>query len=137
MIVVGGGVAGLYAALSAAAEADVLLLAKGPVAASNSWHAQGGVAAALGEDDSPELHAEDTFRAGRGLCRESAVRALTEEAPARIEDLVRLGVEFDDDLGREGGHSLRRIAHVGGAETGKAIAAALGARVGAHPRIEI
>jgi L-aspartate oxidase len=83
------------------------------------------------------LHAEDTFRAGRGLCRESAVRTLTEEAPARIEDLVALGVEFDDDLGREGGHSLRRIAHAGGAETGKAIAAALAERVRANPRIEI
>jgi L-aspartate oxidase len=130
-------VAGLYAALSAAAEAEVLLLAKAPVAASNSWHAQGGVAAALAEDDEPGLHAEDTFRAGRGLCRESAVRTLTEEAPSRIDDLARLGVEFDDDLGREGGHTLRRIAHVGGAETGKAIAAALAERVRAHPRIEV
>jgi L-aspartate oxidase len=137
MIVVGGGVAGLYAALSAAAETEVLLLAKGPVAASNSWHAQGGVAAALADDDSPELHAEDTFRAGRGLCRESAVRALTEEAPARIADIVELGVVFDDDLGREGGHSRRRIAHVNGAETGKAIAAALAERVRVHPRITV
>jgi len=136
-VVVGGGVAGLYAALAAAAEADVLLLAKGPAAASNSWQAQGGVAAALGEEDEPALHAEDTFRAGRGLCRESAVRTLTDEAPARIDDLVRLGVAFDDDLGREGGHSLRRIAHVGGAETGKAIAAALAEHVRSHPRIEV
>jgi L-aspartate oxidase len=137
MVIAGGGVAGLYAALTAAEEADVLLLAKGPVAASNSWQAQGGVAAALAEDDEPALHADDTFRAGRGLCRESAVRTLTEEAPARIEDLVALGVEFDDDLGREGGHSLRRIAHVGGAETGKAIAAALAEQVRVHPRIEV
>jgi L-aspartate oxidase len=137
IVIVGGGVAGLYAALSAAEEADVLLLAKAPVAASNSWHAQGGVAAALAEDDEPALHAADTFRAGRGLCRESAVRMLTEEAPARIEDLVALGVEFDGDLGREGGHSRRRIAHAGGAETGKAIAAALAERVRAHPRIDV
>jgi L-aspartate oxidase len=137
IVVVGGGVAGLYAALSAAAEAEVLVLAKGPVAASNSWHAQGGVAAALAEDDSPALHAEDTFRAGRGLSRESAVRALTEEAPARIADIVELGVDFDDDLGREGGHSRRRIAHVDGAETGKAIAAALAERVRVHPQITV
>jgi L-aspartate oxidase len=137
IVIVGGGVAGLYAALAAAEEADVLVLAKAPVAASNSWHAQGGVAAALAEDDAPAFHAEDTFRAGRGLCRESAVRTLTDEAPARIEDLVALGVEFDDDLGREGGHSLRRIAHAGGAETGKAIAAALAERVRANPRIEV
>jgi L-aspartate oxidase len=136
-VIVGGGVAGLYGALCAAAEADVLLLAKGPLADSNSWHAQGGVAAATGAGDEPALHADDTDRAGRGLCRESAVRTLTGEAPARIDDLVHLGVAFDDDLGREGGHSLRRISHVGGAETGKAIAAALAARVRAHPRIEV
>src|SRR5580765_1063178 len=127
MVVVGGGVAGLYAALSAAAEAEVLLLAKGPVAASNSWHAQGGVAAALAEDDDPALHAEDTVRAGRGLCRESAVRVLTEEAPARIADLVEAGVQFDEGLGREGGHSVRRVVHAGGAETGKAISEVLAA----------
>jgi L-aspartate oxidase len=137
MIVVGGGVAGLYAALSAATEGEVLLLTKGPVAASNSWHAQGGVAAALAQEDEPGFHAEDTFRAGRGLCRVSAVRALTEDAPARIADLVELGVHFDDDLGREGGHSLRRIAHVNGAETGKAIAAELAERVRVQPRITV
>jgi len=137
IVVVGGGVAGLYAALQAAGEADVLLLAKASVDASNSWQAQGGVAAALAADDAPALHAEDTLRAGRGLCRPSAVRMLTEDAPARIEDLVRLGVRFDDDLGREGGHARRRIAHAGGAETGKAIAAVLAERVRAHPRIEV
>ncbi len=134
---VGGGVAGLYAALSAADEADVLLLAKGPVAASNSWHAQGGVAAALGEDDEPGLHAEDTSRAGRGLCRESAVSVLTGEAPDRIADLLELGVEFDEGLGREGGHSVRRVVHAGGAETGKAISAVLAERVRRHPRITV
>ena len=95
---VGGGVAGLTAALTAAAETDVLLLAKAPVDTSNSWKAQGG--AAVAEDDSPALHATDTFRAGRGLCRESAVLTLVEEAPARIADLVALGVEFDPGLGR-------------------------------------
>jgi L-aspartate oxidase len=135
--VVGGGVAGLYAALCAAEETDVLLLAKAPVATSNSWHAQGGVAAALGDDDDPSLHAEDTFRAGRGLCRESAVRVLTEEAPERIADLVAAGVEFDDGFGREGGHCRRRVVHAGGAETGKAIAAVLAERVREHPRIAI
>src|SRR5580765_810241 len=137
LIVVGGGVAGLYAALCAAAEADVLLLSSGPVFASNSYFAQGGVAAAVGDGDDPELHAEDTLRAGRGLCRESAVRTLCNQAPARIADLVELGVEFDDDLGQEGGHSRRRVVHAGGAETGKAIAQALAARAWAHPRITI
>jgi L-aspartate oxidase len=139
LIVVGAGVAGLYAALRAASDADagVLLLSQGPVFSSNSYFAQGGVAAALGDGDSPLLHAEDTMQAGRGVCRPSAVRVLTEDAPARIADLIELGVEFDEGLGREGGHSRRRVVHAGGAETGKAIAEALAARAQAHPRIAI
>ena len=137
LIVIGGGVAGLYAALCAAADRDVLLLSKGPVFSSNSYYAQGGVAAAIGEGDDPSLHAIDTARAGRGVCRESAVRALTVEAPARIADLVELGVEFDEGLAQEGGHSRRRVVHAGGAETGKAIAQTLAARARAHPRITI
>ena len=136
-VVVGGGVAGLTAALTAAVETDVLLLAKAPVDTSNSWNAQGGVAAAVGEGDSPELHAADTFRAGRGICRPSAVEVLCEEAPARIADLIQLGVEFDDGLGREGGHAMRRVVHAGGAETGKAISEVLAARVREHPRIAL
>jgi L-aspartate oxidase len=137
LIVVGAGVAGLYAALCAAADADVLLVSKGPLSASNSFHAQGGVAAAVGPDDEPALHARDTEQAGRGICRPGAVRTLTHEAAARIADLVDLGVEFDDDLGREGGHSRRRVVHAGGAETGKAIARTLAGRARAHPRIAI
>jgi len=136
-VVVGGGVAGLSAALTAAEETDVLLLSSGPVFSSTSYHAQGGVAAAVGDCDEPALHAADTHRAGRGLCRASAVDVLTEEAPARIADLVELGVCFDDGLGREGGHSRRRVVHAGGAETGKAIAQALAERARAHPRITI
>jgi L-aspartate oxidase len=135
--VVGGGVAGLTAALTAAAGTDVLLVAKAAVDTSNSWNAQGGVAAAVGEGDSRELHAADTFRAGRGICRPSAVEALCDEAPARIADLVELGVEFDEGLGREGGHSVRRVVHAGGAETGKAISEVLAARVREHPRITV
>src|SRR5881227_2544931 len=99
VLIVGGGVAGLYAALSAADEAEVIVLTKGPLLTSASYLAQGGVAAAVGEGDSPELHAEDTLRAGRGLSQPSAVEALTREAPARVADLVDLGVPFDDDLG--------------------------------------
>ena len=72
LVVVGGGVAGLFAALCAAAEGDVLVLTKGPLLSSTSLLAQGGIAAAVGEDDDPSLHAEDTLRAGRGLCRPSA-----------------------------------------------------------------
>ena len=136
--VIGAGVAGLAAALTAAdAGGDVLVLAKGAVDSSNSWAAQGGVAAAVGPDDDPALHAADTLAAGRGLCRESAVELLTREAPARIADLVSLGVEFDDGLGREGGHSRSRVVHAGGAETGRRIAEVLAARVREHPRIRV
>ncbi len=137
VVVVGGGVAGLTAALHAAEETDVLLVAKAPVATSNSWKAQGGVAAAIGEGDSAELHAADTYRAGRDLCRPSAVEALTGEAPERIAELLELGVDFDEDLSREGGHSARRVVHAGGAETGKAISAVLAERVRANPRITL
>jgi L-aspartate oxidase len=137
LVIVGGGVAGLYAALCAAVEADVVLLSKGPLLSSTSFLAQGGVAAAVGDDDSPALHAEDTLRAGRGLCRPSAVRALTEEAPARVADLVELGVPFDDGLGLEGGHSRRRVVHADGAATGARIARVLAERVLAHPRIRV
>ena len=135
VVVVGGGVAGLSAALAAAEATRVLVVAKAPVETSNSWQAQGGVAAAVGAGDSPERHADDTERAGRGLCRTSAVRVLTGEAPARIGELVQLGARFDDGLGREGGHSVRRVVHAGGAETGRAIAAVLAERARAHPRI--
>ncbi len=137
LLVVGAGVAGLYAALCAASNGRVLVLAKGPLRSSTSSLAQGGIAAALGEDDSPVLHAEDTLRTGRGLSRPTAVAALTEEAPARIRDLVELGVEFDDDLGLEGGHSRRRVVHAGGAATGDRVARALAERVLAHPQIEV
>jgi L-aspartate oxidase len=137
LVVVGSGVAGLAAALEAARETDVLVLSKGALLASNSYFAQGGIAAALGDDDSPALHAEDTLRAGRGLCAESAVRVLVEEAPARIADLVELGVVFDPGLGREGGHSRRRVVHAGGADTGRRIAEVLARRVLAHPRIAV
>lgn len=136
--VVGAGVAGLTAALTAAdAGASVLVLAKGAVDSSNSWAAQGGVAAAVGPDDDPSLHAADTLVAGRGLCRESAVELLTREAPERIAELVDLGVEFDDGLAREGGHSRSRVVHAGGAETGRRIAEVLAARVQEHPHIRI
>ena len=137
LLIVGSGVAGLYGALCAAADAEVELITKGPLLSSASYLAQGGVAAAARPGDSPALHAEDTVHAGRGLCRPSAVRILTEEAPARIVDLVDLGVEFEDEPGREGGHSVARVFHSGGAATGKEIARVLAARVRTHPRIHV
>jgi L-aspartate oxidase len=136
LLVVGSGVAGLFGALCAASEADVVLLSKGPLLSSASSLAQGGIAAATSDEDSPTLHAADTARAGRGLCKPSAVGVLTEEAPARIQDLVELGVEFDG-IGLEGGHRRRRVLHAGGAATGDHVARVLAQRVLAHPRIRV
>jgi L-aspartate oxidase len=137
LLVVGGGVAGFYAALCAANEADVVVLTKGPIKTTASYLAQGGVAAAVGADDDPLLHAADTMAAGRGLSRPGAVSVLTSEAPARVTDLVDLGVDFDPGLGLEGGHSRARVVHAGGAATGRQIAHALAERVVDHPRISV
>jgi L-aspartate oxidase len=142
--VVGAGAAGLYAALSASAEgARVALVSRSPLAQTASYWAQGGIAAALAADDSPELHAEDTLTAGRNAARASAVSVLCEESPARVRDLERLGVSFDADrhgnlaLGLEGGHSRRRIVHAGGAATGRRITRELSARAAVDERIEV
>src|SRR3954451_197919 len=144
LIVVGAGAAGLYAALTAAREgARVALISARPLAETASYWAQGGLAAALAPDDSPELHLEDTIAAGRGIVRASAARILVEDAPARFRDLERLGVTFDADrqghlaLGLEGGHSRRRVAHAGGSATGRRILRELSADVAAHPNIDV
>jgi L-aspartate oxidase len=137
VIVVGSGIAGLVGALTAAVDGRVLVVSKGPVGASSSYLAQGGVAAATRLGDSPELHAADTLRAGRGLSRPSAVEVLTQEAPARIVDLVDLGVAFDDEPGLEGGHSRPRVFSVDGAATGERIAGVLADAVLAEPRIDV
>lgn len=138
VIVVGAGVAGLSAALAAAdAGASVVVLAKASHTRSNSYAAQGGVAAAVGPDDDSALHAADTLSAGRGLCRPGAVELLTAEAPLRIAELRRLGVRFDEGLGREGGHSRARVVHAGGADTGRHIADVLTSRVREHARIRL
>jgi L-aspartate oxidase len=137
LVVVGAGIAGLYAALAAAEETDVLVLCRGELSSSNSFYAQGGVAAAIGGDDDVTLHATDTLRTGRGICSALAVDELTRDAPARIAHLVEFGVVFDEGLGQEGGHSRRRIVHAGGAQTGRRIAEVLAARALEHPRIEI
>ena len=136
VIVVGSGIAGLVGALAAAVDGRVSWSPRGRCA-SSSYLAQGGVAAATRLGDSPELHAGDTLRAGRGLSRSSAVEVLTQEAPARIADLVDLGVAFDDEPGLEGGHSRPRVFSVDGAATGERIAGALADAVLAEPRIDV
>ena len=142
--VVGAGAAGLYAALTAASEgARVALVSRSPLAQTASFWAQGGIAAALADDDSPERHIEDTLAAGREIARASAVRVLCEESPGRVRDLERLGVSFDADrhgnlaLGLEGGHSRRRIVHAGGSATGRRITRELSARAAVEERIEV
>ncbi len=149
--VVGGGAAGLYTAIRSAREgAGVTLISATPLAESSSYWAQGGLAAALAPDDSPERHLADTIAAGRGAVRESAARVLCDEAPAAVEDLAALGVEFDTDgdgarsgrghgwsLGLEGGHSVRRIVHAGGAATGQRLIGQLSSLVAKDPGIDV
>jgi L-aspartate oxidase len=142
--VVGAGGAGLYAALNAAAEgARVVLVSATPLARTASYWAQGGIAAALSPDDSPDLHRNDTEIAGRGLVRPSAAAVLCREAARIVADLERLGVRFDLDadgklaLGLEGGHSKRRVVHAGGSATGRRVVRHLSALVASNPRIEV
>lgn len=141
VLVIGGGAAGLAAALQAATHADVVLLTREELPTSNSAWAQGGIAAALGAADSPALHVEDTLVAGAGLSDAEAVTVLTREAPTLMTELAGIGVPFEQTagafaLGLEGGHSRRRILHVGDA-TGWALTSTLISHAQAHPRIRI
>src|SRR3954454_16821242 len=142
--VVGAGAAGLFTALTAAtAGARVALVSATPLARTASYWAQGGLAAALAADESPELHLADTERAGRDLVRRSAAQVLTDEAAERVHELVPMGVTFDADrfgqlaLGLEGGHSKRRIVHAGGSATGRRVVRQLSALAVEHPNIEV
>ena len=137
VLVVGTGAAGLTAALAAAERgASVLMLTKGHAPDSSSWHAQGGIAGVMGDDDTTDLHAIDTEKAGRDLCRPSAVRVLVEEGPERVRELTALGVPFDPELNLEGGHSRRRVSSVDGAATGWAVTSRLGRRALTSERID-
>lgn len=141
-LVVGSGVAGLFAALPLAERGSVAIITKGHLTECNTEYAQGGVAVALGEDDTPEAHARDTLSAGAGLCDTEAVRILTEEGPAAVEELIRLGMRFDRESGemvrgREAAHGIRRILHASGDETGHEIERTLSRRAQVHPSISI
>ena len=144
VVVVGGGAAGLHSALKAAeAGAEVTVVSRKPLSESSSYWAQGGLAAAIGEDDSPATHVADTVAAGRDACRTSAAEVLAAAAPSVVAELQNRGVEFDRDaegrleLALEGGHSRRRVVHAGGAGTGKRITERLAALAAAEPRIEV
>ncbi|MFF3288973.1 L-aspartate oxidase [Streptomyces sp. NPDC003023] len=133
VVVVGSGVAGLTAALRcAAAGLDTVVVTKARLDDGSTRWAQGGIAAALGEGDTPEQHLDDTLVAGAGMCDETAVRALVTEGPDAVRRLIATGAHFDTDpasgeieLTREGGHHRRRIAHAGGDATGAEISRAL------------
>jgi len=143
VIIIGGGIAGLFCALKLSPR-PVTVLTAAPIGegASSAW-AQGGIAAAVAEGDTTEAHARDTIAAGAGLVDEALARAMTAEAPERVRDLLAYGVQFDKDLegrlavGREAAHSARRIVHVQGDLAGHAIMNALGAAVRSTPSIRV
>jgi L-aspartate oxidase len=140
VLVIGSGIAGLTFALKLADRARVTVVTKKRRADSNTNYAQGGIAAVMSPEDSLELHVQDTLRAGAGLCDEAAVRELVREGPARVRELMEWGADFTThrgtlSLGREGGHSRRRIVHAQDL-TGREIERALLQAVADHPSIE-
>src|SRR5437660_8433622 len=148
--IIGGGIAGLSVALRLPEHLRVALFTKGQFGESNTRYAQGGLAVALGADDSPELHFQDTIAAGAGLCDEEAVQILVERAPAAVQWLIALGVQFDQAqpgdehvtsngllLGREAAHSRWRVLHAGGDATGAEIERALMIAVRNRPSIMV
>ncbi len=141
-LIIGSGIAGLRAAIGLAGAGRTLILTKAEPRESNTGYAQGGIAAAVGDDDSAALHAADTVRAGDGLCDEAAVRVLVEEGIVYVRELLEWGTRFDRDadgrpaLGREAAHSVRRVLHAGDA-TGREIGRVLYERVSALESVAI
>ena len=141
-LIVGSGIAGLRAAADLALAGGVLVLTKADPTESNTGYAQGGIAAAMGPDDSPALHGSDTIAAGDGLCDEAAVRVLVEDGVRYVHELIEWGARFDRDpdgglsLGREGAHGLRRVLHAADA-TGREIGRTLWARVSTQERVRV
>ena len=143
-LVIGSGIAGLTYALKVARAGTVAIITKKHRAESNTNYAQGGIAAVMAKDDSLELHVRDTLEAGAGLCKEDAVRTIVGEGPALVHELIDLGVKFTEmenargqyDLGREGGHTRRRVLHAGDI-TGREIERALLAQVANHANITV
>src|SRR5437763_1280949 len=134
VLVIGGGVAGLRAAIAAADEgADILVLTKDTIDQSNTWYAQGGIAAVLQPADSYQSHVDDTEEGGAGLCGRDAVDVVIKEGPQRVLELLEWGANFDKQVGnphglaftREGGHSFARILHAYGDATGRELAQTL------------
>ena len=141
-LVIGSGIAGLRAAISLAETGDVVMLTKADPRESNTGYAQGGIAAAVGSDDSPDLHLSDTIAAGDGLCVDNAVRVLVDDGPKYVRELIDWGVGFDRDstghpaLGREAAHSVRRVLHARDTP-GREIGRVLWQKVQSHPRVRV
>src|SRR5881394_1612573 len=144
-VVIGSGIAGLTFALKAAKHGSVAVITKRKGVDSNTAVAQGGIACVTSDEDSFELHVADTLEAGAGLCDEAAVRTIVMEGPTRVRELIELGLHFDDreigghrepDLGREGGHSKRRVLHVQDV-TGLEIEKMLLRELEGAPRVEL
>ena len=143
-LIIGSGIAGLTFALKAAERGSVALVTKRNISESATYYAQGGIASVLSAEDTFDAHIKDTLYAGAGLCDGDIVEMVVRDGPARIQELIHLGVKFSSrrengaelDLGREGGHSKRRIVHAEDL-TGKAVEEALVAAVKAHPRISV
>ncbi len=134
-LVIGSGVGGLRAAVAAAEHGEVIMLGKEDPSGSNTAWAQGGIAAAIAKDDTPDSHIRDTLVAGAGLCDAPVVEQVVRLGIDRVRELIDWGMRFDNDaagnikLGREGGHSLSRILHADGDATGKELVRCLWARV--------
>ncbi|ASA25051.1 L-aspartate oxidase [Paenibacillus donghaensis] len=141
-IVIGSGIAGLFAAIKASEDRRVIMITKKTLMESNTRYAQGGIAAVIAEDDSPAYHRQDTLMAGAGLCSSAAVDVLVNEGPEGVHELIRLGTLFDKEDGvlaltKEGAHSHRRILHANGDATGYEIVRALAEQVAEHKNIEV
>ncbi|HVS70417.1 MAG TPA: L-aspartate oxidase [Phycisphaerae bacterium] len=142
-LVIGGGVGGLRAALEAAEYGDVLLVTKAELRESNTYYAQGGIASVTTPEDSFESHIQDTVTVGCGLGNRAAIETVVRDAPARIEELVQWGANFDREIdgalaiGREGGHSYARIIHALGDATGRELANSLTRKVRSHADIDV
>jgi L-aspartate oxidase len=144
-VVLGSGIAGLTFALNVAEKGSVAVITKKNRAESNTNYAQGGIACVTSDEDTFDLHVRDTLEAGAGLCREDVVRGIVEEGPERIRELIELGMSFTErgngsghelDLGKEGGHSKRRILHAKDV-TGREIETALLTALALHPNVEM
>jgi L-aspartate oxidase len=142
-LIIGTGVAGLRAAITAAEHGDVIILGKDDWQTSNTAWAQGGIAAVMDRDDTFESHARDTLSAGAGLCDEPVVRAVVQAAPRHMRQLIEWGMRFDDDgsghfrLGREGGHLAARILHSEGDATGRELARTLWEKARSLPSVRV